>query len=77
MSGRILYGISPDWDSENPDGMKHSTFLIALYLRVRELSGKGKATKEDLYSLPLSERSVDGVLAKLNQRGLVIKEKVR
>lgn len=76
MAPRLTYGIAESWNAEDPSGMGHATFLVALYLRVRELSGRGKATKDDLYDhLPISERTLDGVMATLNKMGLLVKEK--
>jgi hypothetical protein len=76
MQERVLYSISEQWNAEDPSGLKHSTFLVALYLRVREREGQGKAKRTDLLErLPISERTLDGVLATLNRMGLLVKTK--
>lgn len=72
----IYHGIAASWDANNAKatGMGMSEQLVALWLRNRELVGKGPATREEmLRSLKIGDRTLDDALAWLNKHGLLVK----
>lgn len=63
---------SPEWQGK-PDGLEISGYGLLLYLRMRELEGREAPTRDDLVeALPVSARTVDGMLSELRKAGLLV-----
>jgi DNA-binding IscR family transcriptional regulator len=63
---------SEKWQGEK-NGLQISGYGLLCYLKIRELEGREAPTRNELVeALPVSKRTIDGMLAELREAGLLI-----